>query len=308
MKYVCASANRIWGCDLNGNEIYASALGDIFNFYKFEGISDDSWTATVGEGDKWTGCATLNGTPCFFKRDRVFTVSGSRPSSFGYNEISLAGCVDNESIAVVKNTMFYMSEDGVYAFSGGNPTKISDKITGKWLSGVGGAWRDKYYLCREYEPDKHHLLIFDTSNGLWHKENTRWYAAQHAPERFYYIAKDGEYFSLRSPDPATKDSILEGELSWYAETGDREAIPSGNNYITEIDITLSVEGNCDVSIQYDGSGDWKYIGFVENVIKRDRKIRFAPRRCQYYRLRFEGKGETTIHSITEVVEEANEYV
>ena len=42
MDFIIESGNRIWGCNSEKNEIYASKLGDPKNFDSFLGISTDS--------------------------------------------------------------------------------------------------------------------------------------------------------------------------------------------------------------------------------------------------------------------------
>ena len=62
VDFLIESNNRLWGCkygkNANGetiNEIYASKLGDFKNWHTFEGISTDSYAATVGSDGAFTG-------------------------------------------------------------------------------------------------------------------------------------------------------------------------------------------------------------------------------------------------------------
>ncbi|MBR4256685.1 MAG: hypothetical protein IKQ18_05925 [Clostridia bacterium] len=137
IDYVCAAYNRVWGCGRNGTEIYASALGDATKWHSYEGRVSDSWAATVAEGGEWTGAVTYNGYPLFFKKDRVFRVSGSKPSSFGYRAYSMMGCYDNASFAVVNDRLYYMGKDGIYEISADDMANATGTINYESACAVG---------------------------------------------------------------------------------------------------------------------------------------------------------------------------
>ena len=83
MDYVCESQNRLWGCrygndgEKNLNEIYGCALGDFKNWRQFQGLSTDSWTASVGSDGPWTGAVNYLGSPMFFKENNIHKVTVS---------------------------------------------------------------------------------------------------------------------------------------------------------------------------------------------------------------------------------------
>ena len=83
MDYVCECQNRLWGCyyGLSGgkviNAIYCCARGDFKNWRQYMGLATDSWTASVGSDGQWTGAANYLGHPCFFKEERIHTVTVS---------------------------------------------------------------------------------------------------------------------------------------------------------------------------------------------------------------------------------------
>ena len=80
MDYLCVNENRLWGC--KGKTIFASKLGDPFNFYVFDGLPTDSWSVDdLSEGD-FTGCATYLGFPIFFKERSIAKVYGTHPSNY----------------------------------------------------------------------------------------------------------------------------------------------------------------------------------------------------------------------------------
>src|SRR5699024_8801601 len=82
MDFLTESENRIWGCSSKNHEIYACKLGDPTNWNCFEGISTDSYSATIGSDGDFTGACTHLGNVLFFKEDSIHKVWGSRPADF----------------------------------------------------------------------------------------------------------------------------------------------------------------------------------------------------------------------------------
>ena len=80
LRHICENENRLWGCD--GNTIYASKLGDIFNWNVFDGVATDSYAVDTGSAGEFTGCVSFLGYPVFFKEDHIYKVYGSMPSNF----------------------------------------------------------------------------------------------------------------------------------------------------------------------------------------------------------------------------------
>lgn len=170
VRFICSHMNRIWANN-GDNEIMCCARGNPFVWYRYEGNALDSWAATVGGDGKFTGCINY-GYPLFFKEGQMLRVTGTRPSNFGYTEYSLKGIKEgcHDSAVIVNDVLYYQSMDGVYAYGGSTPQKISEKVyKGRWDEGKACRYRDKYILCAT-EGDEQSLYTYDTGTGLWHKE------------------------------------------------------------------------------------------------------------------------------------------
>ena len=50
LSFLCENENRLWGCD--GNTIYASKLGDIFNWNVYDGLETDSFAVDTGSAGR----------------------------------------------------------------------------------------------------------------------------------------------------------------------------------------------------------------------------------------------------------------
>lgn len=77
MDFVCENGNRLWGCSSANHEVYASKLGDAANWNAFEGISTDSYAATIGSDGDFTGCLSHMGYVLFSRRMQYILYMGT---------------------------------------------------------------------------------------------------------------------------------------------------------------------------------------------------------------------------------------
>lgn len=156
MDYIVSHNNRLYGCrfgknekDETLNEIYISALGDIGDFSIISGYETSGFTASVGVNGEFTGAAEYNGYVYFFKDNAVIRVSGSTPSTFSIDTVTIQGVAPgaSESIAEHNGYLYYYSRGGVMRFNGSYAVKISDKLGNITYRCVKGAIGDsRYYL------------------------------------------------------------------------------------------------------------------------------------------------------------------
>lgn len=89
---------------------------------------------------------------------------------------------------------------------------------------------------------------------------------------------------------------------WYAETGDWGMYIPENKYLSRLIVKLMTDDTVKIEIQYDGSGIWEKIAEAYANKKKTQVISIIPRRCDYFRLRFSGNGNTKIFNITRTIE------
>ena len=124
LDYICENENRLWGC--KGDTIYASKLGDIFNWNVFDGVATDSFAVDVASTGDFTACCSYLGYPCFFKEEHIYKVYGDKPSNFQVMGSASLGVEkgSDESLAIAGETLFYLSRTGIVAWSGGIPQRL----------------------------------------------------------------------------------------------------------------------------------------------------------------------------------------
>ena len=99
----------------------------------------------MGSDGPFTGAATCLGSVLFFKENALHKLYGSKPSDFQLSSLRCRGVARNaaSSLCVLNETLYYLSPDGVMAWDGSIPTKVSEKLNTARLSNVqtavGGA-------------------------------------------------------------------------------------------------------------------------------------------------------------------------
>lgn len=314
MEFLTESENRIWGCSSEKHEIYACKLGDPTNWNCFEGISTDSYAATIGSDGDFTGACTHLGNVLFFKEDMVHKVWGSRPANFQIANSPVRGVKkgSEKSLVIVNETLYYHSRNGVCAYDGSLPVSVSGPLGNLcYQNARGGNVGDCYYLSMEDEDGKWVLFVYDEGSGLWHREDethVRWFAR--VGGELYFVEEGNGLYTVNGSTALYEgddDSLgeMESPVSWFCESGDM----GGDlyEYLTGLQFCFQLEPQSSVTIklQYDG-GDWEIAGKVTALEKRVFTLPVIPRRCVFLRIRLEGQGDMVLYSIMKTTESSTE--
>lgn len=288
MDYICECGNRLWGC--KGDEIFASALGDIKNFNKFDGVATDSWAVDVGSSGDFTGCVSYLGYPIFFKEEVIYKVFGSKPSNFNAESSARMGVAagSDKSLAVAGEVLYYLSRSGVMAYTGGIPENISAPFGAiRYKNAVAGSDGIKYYISMS-DGTKYHLFVFDPRYNTWHREDDT-QAVGFAWYGILYMATAANIYTIN--DGAET-------VSWMYETNDLYENDTNMKAVGKflIRTELSQGASQKIEIKYD-NGEWKTIANITAAAKTSYYLPVIPRRCDMYRLRLSGKGDVTLHSM-----------
>lgn len=309
MDFVTEAGNRLWGCkygEVGGkpiNEIYACALGDFRNWNQYQGISTDSYTASVGTDGKWTGAITHLGYPIFFKENVLHKVYISSSGAHQIQDTACRGVQDGcaESLAIVGERLYYKSRAGVMMYDGSLPDCVSDALgTEKYSDASAGAIDDKYYISMMDSDDKWHLFVFDTAKGLWHRED-----ATHALE----FARLNDHLLYIDADTSeivdvSGNGEAEDDIEWYATTGLIGYTTVEQKYISRFNLRMMLPkgSRADMYLMYDSSGVWEHCGHMEGQGTKTFMLPVRPRRCDHFHFRIEGKGDVRIYSMSKIFE------
>ena len=306
MDYVVQSGNRLWGCKygmVDGkpvNEIYASKLGDCKNWRCFAGLATDSYAAARGSDGVFPGAVSYLGNPLFFKErcmERVYA-SGSGAHQIVTTECSGVQKGSAKSLQVVGGVLYYLSDEGVLAFDGSLPVTVSQALgERRYSAGVGGAWREKYYLSALDEDGAASLLVYDSERKLWHRED------ELRAEGF--ACKDGELYCLTAEGQllAMKGAgeTHEGPVQWMAETGELGLQTPERKRLTRLLLAMRPEQGTTVAawVSYDQGATWQKQGQITGSGGiREQLVAIRPRQCRAMRLRLTGNGQCAIFAAT----------
>lgn len=314
MEYITECNNRLWGCSKDGHEIYCCKLGDVKNWNCFQGISTDSWAATVGSDGKFTGAITYLGYPMFFKEDGLIKISPSATGGHQTKETRCRGVQkgSHASLSILNEILYYKSSICVCAYNGSLPYSISDDLgEERYYDAVAGSTGDRYYVSMKDKDGKYNLFAYDVKNGIWCREDDTEALCfcRHMDELYYIDACDKRMKSVKGtliydvPEKKTEE-----KFNWFAESGNIGYSSPDHKYIARINIRISLEFGTDVDfyLQYDSSGEWEHKFHMSGTGTRTYSVPVIPRRCDHFKYKLAGKGACKVYSVTKVIEEGSD--
>ena len=312
LDYLTECENRVWGCSSKENVIYGSKLGDPTNWFSYRGIAADSYAVTVGSDGAFTGAATCMGSALFFKENSLHKLYGSRPSDFQLSSLRCRGVAKNaaKSLCVLNETLYYLSTDGVMAWDGSLPTKVSNALDSSRLANAqsvaGGALDGRYYLYLT-RGENARMLVYDTERGLWQEEDVCSEEIASTGGQLYLWDGNSLWAAdpSREPDWENTDGT-ETSIPFELVTGEIGQDKTEEQYLSRLTLRMDAEAQSkiEVSVSYDG-GSWEKLATLASDRKRQCfDIPFVPRRCGILRLRLSGTGQITLRSIAKTLANA----
>ena len=302
MDFVCEHDNRIWGCSSANHEIYACKLGDPTNWDTYEGISTDSYTATVGSDGDFTGIASHLGYVLFFKEQTIHIMYGSKPANFQLNSKNLpgvrSGC--SRSLQNINDTLFYVGREGVYAYDGAVPMKISQNIVEEITDAAAGQYEGRYYLsCMK--GGTRTLLCYDHKYQIWDVEdNTKFTHVACGGGLLYYAADNGTIYTIAGTRSDT--------INWMIESGDLSESSLDEKYISKAQFNLRLDPGAEANIffRYDDDPLWHRKGTIAAIKPTTYTLPIIAQRCNKFRWKIEGKGGMKLLAMGIMVEGGSE--
>lgn len=314
LDFICALNNRIWGVSSAGNVLYACKLGDPTNWNCFEGISTDSYAASVTSPGAFTGMTGNLGNVILFKENEIIKVYGSKPSNFQLVSSRMPGICRGgaRTLAYTDSTLFYLGSNGIYAYDGASPVMISEALGNTSFSaGCAGALDGKYYISmKNVSNNTWGLYVYDAQTGIWQKENggnVRFIAE--TDSNLFIGLPDGKVNSVHNepmwysliPQLPMRMSLIEHRFSWYAVSGAISLCTPNRQHISRLYLRLSLSSlaTLSVSVRYPGNGLWTEIGsFTGPLSESTVALSIVPRRTDSIYLKLSGVDECAIHSLT----------
>lgn len=308
LRYLCACNNRVFGC--KGDTIYASKLGDPYNWNVFEGISTDSYSVDVGSPGDFTACCAYGGDVLFFKEERIYKLmyTDNSPENWSLVEIETygvkAGC--ENSLAIADSCLFYYSPKGMMRYTGSLPMSVNEAFgEQEFVNAVAGSDGKDYYVCLTDKAGESALFVYDTTHFLWFKHDDVKITsfAYHKGDLTALVEKENGDTEVMRIGQKIAEVPIEGEwvdLESMIEFGDVMNDTTNKKLKLNISVTAEVAPKSELRfyVSCDG-GSYEFLGKIEGKSnKQTHKFSFVPTRCDYYRLKVEGKGLWKIYAIS----------
>ena len=316
MDFIVESENRLWGCRYgiakNGevvNEIYSSKLGDFKNWNCFMGLSTDSYSASCGTDGQFTGAITHLGYPIFFKEGFMHKIYGNYPANYQIQTTACRGVQkgSSDSLAIVNEVLYYKSRNAICAYDGSLPVEMSSALGQEYYSdAVACGHGNKYYISMKDLSGTYHLFVYDTTKGMWHREDN-------LQVDFFCPCRNDIYYAEHNNPKAIKTLFGSGvqdtePVRWMAETGVIGCSSPDKKYVSRLNVRMSLDIGTVVNffVQYDSCGEWEHMFIMHGTNLSSFSVPVRPKRCDHFRMRIEGEGDAKIYSITKVVEQGSD--
>lgn len=300
LEMVCEHENRLWGCV--GNTIFSCKQNDPFNWSAYDGLTDDSYYVPVTSPGPFTGCCSYRGYVYFFKEDQIYRIYGDRPSNFQAMASASMGVAEGSggSLAVAGETLFYLSRTGIMAYTGGVPQSIAAPFgTDRYRNAVAGSDGTKYYVSMEGADGKYQLFVYDTGNGLWHREDGTQAVGFAWMDGLCCLSGDGTLWLLDAAGAVPEGAVPEfGPLAW-AEFGDFVEGDPNRKGVSKLQLRIELDDGAmvDVLVQFDSDGVWRKVKTLTAFKKRSYYLPIVPRRCDHFRIKIYGQGGWKLYSM-----------
>ncbi|MBR5089700.1 MAG: hypothetical protein IK093_09735 [Ruminiclostridium sp.] len=315
MDFICENENRLWGC--KDDTIYASKLGDPFNFNVFDGISTDSYAANVGSAGEFTACCSYLGYPVFFKEENIYKVYGNKPSNYQIMGSASLGVEkgSDRSLAIAGEILFYLSRAGIVAYSGGIPQSVAAPFgTDRYKNAIGGSDGVKYYVSMQ-GTSGYTLFVFDTRTNLWHKEDGTeavgfgWDGELYmlTTETTLFLGAIGDLLLIGNPRTIPTGATREGSVSSIVEFADfvehskystrHGANKKGTGKI-QLRGELDAGASLNIKMKFDSGGDWIDVATLTTTVKRSFYLPIIPRRSDHFKIKLIGTGNWKLWSLS----------
>lgn len=308
LDFVVEQGNRLWGCRCDGrvNELYASALGDAANWWRFEGLSTDAWQASRGADGAFTGAIAYGSTVLFFRQSCVEKIYPAADGAHQVVTTRLDGVLPHcgGSLQLLDGIVYYLSAAGVMAYDGSLPVCVSRNLAGGVChSAVAGTLQGRYYLsCVTDRGD--HLLVYEPRLGLWHREDATVMACCAAsPSDLFYADRTGQVYCVLATAGQPETGV-----AWLAESPELGLLDTCHRWACRLELHLLLEADTAVQVltRYDNESQWHLDAQLQGGGLRLIHVPVRQRRCARMKLRLQGTGHACLLSLARCFETGSE--
>lgn len=276
--------NRLYGTVRDGSMVMWSAWGEYSKLASYALTGADSGFIQSGQGE-YTAICQYSGAIIAFSRTVMEIYYPDETGALSLSRtVSEAGCISQASIAEVGGYLFYLGEDGFYAYSGGVVRRIGQKLNTGYRDAAGYVQDGRYIAVCERADGLFETLMFDLSLGAWYCMSCG--CGARGAVGGAVVWKNG-----------TVSAMGERNTSWSFETGDLFEGTLEDKGINDIYIRARLDGRMK-AVTITDEKEAAHAEFVSDGSKIEVfrvPVRFV--HGNYYRIRLEGSGKVTLYAI-----------
>lgn len=292
MTKLALHKGRLWGANPNGEYVYASALGGLFDFNCFENLSGDSVFLESSSQGGYLGVVSCGDALVSLKKNELEAIYGELPNEFAVGKsYSGYGCIDIDSCVVISNVLYYLGFDGFYAWSGSRPVLISESLEKEYVNAFAYSDGLNYVVSAMDGEEKAENIVFSTERGLWHiEDDIRIFGAFRQDNKSYILTGDG----------IVKTDSGSEVFDWYAQSVKLFYDDYELNRVNEMWIKAKPGAGSEVRVYFRSeNSDWEQCGYLSGT-GAERRIYRIPVRLNeggWWQFRIEGRGECIIYGL-----------
>ena len=165
------------------------------------------------------------------------------PAAGGGHQIVTVACTGvrkgaGRTVAVADGVVYYLGNDGVYAFDGSMPVCVSRALgENRYVGGTGGGESGRYWLSAKDAEGDFELLVYDTQRKLWHRQD--------ATEVVGFARRNGHMLLLRRDgmllDSSGSVGQKESAVAWSVQSGEQGMYTPEHKYLVRLELRLCLE-------------------------------------------------------------------
>ena len=291
----CVCGGRVWVAA--GNKIHASTINDECNWAVGGDDEKSSFVCTFDNGESITACVELEGSPVFFSEKKIYKVYGDRASNFYLKCCSNWGGIPkgmSDTVAVMKDKIYYISDYGVTYFDGSLPRVVPDAPLPTTQGSFAASGGEKYYIFIPNQ-DKY-LYVYDDKNGQWQK-----HGGQH--EFVAFVKYQGALYACTESEMVS----LYGDSDIFLSYGFEDIPYHFVDFCIDVNgcrplrIGMSLESNdeadYEIYISYDSEEERRLIKTVRGTFSGNFETLLVPKSCGSMTIGIGGEGMIIIKDI-----------
>jgi hypothetical protein len=210
---------------LKGDVLYISAGGSITDWTT---VNDAMQLVINGSRGLATCICTYKDTVICFFENSMHILYGNDPFDFDLSDPISIGCVGSKAVIEHNGILYFVYNDGLYRFAGGQPEKLSQKVDGYfsdipflyWTLVCLGKYDRWIYMSITYgaaATDNNITLVYDTHYGVWNVHNVGYADFTQIAGDLIGIDTDGQTWVLNSGNDDNSVAIASQWISGWID-------------------------------------------------------------------------------------------